>query len=287
MATKVKQQACDVDIVIPVHGQFDYLKKCIDALPVAFEGYTIRVIAVDDASPEPLTRVWPDIIGNKSGRLLVNPERRGFAATCNAGAQAGWSPYVLFLNSDCILQPKCGTILIETIKSKEHGNFGIVAPLLLFPEDSRDMQRPAGKVQHAGVVFDLNGSPAHVFVGWNPDNPKVKIKRKHQAVTGACVLTTREVIGKVGDLIRKFDKKFKQGSFFQEDYGLGTWEDLDACFTVRALGYEVVFDPEAVAYHHTGASAQASNTPFPLQRNESIFRARWGQSIQWDEYMYV
>src|SRR4030066_424432 len=85
------------------------------------------------------------------------------------------------------------------------------------------------------------------------DNPMKEV----YAVTGAAFMTKKNIWNKARG--------------FNEAYGKGTWEDMDYCLTVRDMGYNVIVNPEAVAVHYTGATAEKANEPFPLQFNRLIF----------------
>lgn len=227
-----KNISYEVDIIIPVHEQFPFLIKTLMALPAAFKGINYKVICVDDASPTPLSTIW-DSMKSDNYRLIVNRERLGFPKSCNLGLQAGVADYVLFLNSDCTLFESCGKMMVEALKADKDA--GIVSPLLLFPPDSTHEHRPPNKVQHAGIIFDVFGNPVHVFVGWDPNHPKVAIQREMQAVSGACLMIKRDVARKVGELIHKHDKSHKANSIFQEDYGLGCLTADTFIFTANGI----------------------------------------------------
>lgn len=279
----------EVDIIIPVLSEFPMLLRVLDSLPKAFPNIPYKVIMVDDASPTSLEQFMaggPDEPSHNQTnyRILKNTTRMGFPTSCNKGTAIGMAPYVLYLNSDCILFENCGKILLEAMKQDK--SIGIIAPMLIFPPDSKLQGRPPNKIQHAGIMFDVFGNPVHAFVSWSPTNVKAATRREMQAVTGACMMTTRDIIKQIGSALHKNDRNHQFG-MFQQDYGWGTYEDVEACFTVRALGKKVIFEPTAQGIHYVGTSAIASNTGFPLHRNEMIFRARWSDKILWDEYKFV
>jgi GT2 family glycosyltransferase len=174
----------DVDIVIPVHGQAELLRKCLAALGMAAFNTKYKVILVDDSSPES-ERASLDLLFNEhvafpNVRIHQGKgKNQGFSWACNTGATLGESPAILFLNSDCILDAGAIDAMVSALNapapeiglSVGDGKVGIVGAKLRFPDDSTDASRPAGKVQHAGISFDMEGNPHHVHLGWSPDQP--------------------------------------------------------------------------------------------------------------------
>src|SRR5574341_1793102 len=189
-------QSHELDIVIPVYGRPDLLNPCLEALTLAAFDVDYGLYLVDDKSPDPVAMelVYSRLEASRNGTQIVkNSENRGFPATANRGAALGHAPAILFLNSDVVLKSNAVRTMLDTLWASqiERGMFdppdvkgvGIVAPKLLFPEDSHDPTRPAGKVQHVGIAFNGGGRPFHALIGWSSDNPKVNIRRSLQAVS--------------------------------------------------------------------------------------------------------
>lgn len=104
-----------VSVVIPVHGGEDDLATCLASLaPLDKEGLLHEVLVVDDASPneEAIATVAQ---GYRFAKLERNETNQGFAATCNAGAEAATGELLLFLNSDTVV-PRAGLLrLVESL----------------------------------------------------------------------------------------------------------------------------------------------------------------------------
>lgn len=280
-----------LDIVIPVYGRPDLLRECLAAVEANTLAIDYNLILVDDKSPEPETLEPIYSALNGSARLIRHSQNMGFPATCNDGAAHGSAPAILFLNTDVVLRPGAIAAMLETLWSDDlppsmiapqTGPVGVVGPMLLFPEGTP--YGPPGKIQHAGMDFNLSGRPIHVNIGWSPDNPKVTMQRSMQMVTGACLMTRRETWQAVTRAYRQAGDPSTGG--FNLAYGRGTFEDLEFCFAARSHGYRVVYEPAAVGTHHVGGSSAAQNEAMPLQRNESIFRARCGHLMLWAEWMW-
>ena len=144
---------------------------------------------------------------------------------------------------------------------------------LMFPEYAGGLNqniRPANSIQHVGLETDIHGNFVHSFIGWRPDHPKVLAQREVYAVTGAALMTRRNLWNKIGG--------------FNEIYGQGTFEDVEYCMMARELGYNIIVAPDAKGIHYTGATAERNQTGFPLDNNRMIFLQRWAQKLKWSSW---
>lgn len=267
--SRVHKETEELDVVIPVYGELDRLMSALHHLGEACENHRLKVWIVDDRSPTPVNtlelqrRQWPF-------RLEVNRNSRneGFAISANRGAARGSAPLILHLNSDVELQPRSvGAMMGEFDDDK----VGIVGAKLLFPPDCRDKARPAGKIQHAGIVIGFDGAPFHVHIGWPSDHLRANCHREMQMVTGACLMTRRDLWKALGG--------------FAEVYGRGTFEDIEYCVGARMRGFKVMYQPKAVGYHFVGASGMKSGG-FPVLENSMIWKVRCGKWVYWDEWRF-
>lgn len=259
----------DVDVVIPVYGKVDLLKKCLDSLPRAMVSLKYRVIIVDNATPEKdqmVVLLNNYRLINKDMVAFRFEENRGFPMACNFGAQRGRSPYIFFLNTDIELAPECVFILYQDMEANQ--KLAMIGPKLLFPENTP--HGPEGKIQHAGLDMNIRGEINHTFIGWSADHPKANIPCEPYGLTGAALLIRRKV--------------WKDAGGFFEGYGLGTWEDVDLCVVVKKMGYNILYEPHAVATHWVGASATTYKVQYPLTLNRQIFMMRHQEDIYWSEW---
>lgn len=272
---KLENSVCiarkQVDIVIPVFGRFEMLERCLRAIPDACGDIPYAIYLIDNASPDKekaMQFYQGDFFRSTSFCSLRRlPQNNGFPRACNLGAKSGKSEFILFLNSDVFLQPKAIQIMVEDLKAD--ASIGVVGPKLLFAEGTPHGEY--GKVQHAGLAFNIRGEPIHQFIGWNGDHPKVNKREFVPMVTGACLLTRRNL--------------FEQAGGFFEGYGIGTWEDIDYCLTINAMGYTILYEPQAVGYHWVGASAVENNVQYPLNENQVIFLLRWKGRFSWSDWI--
>lgn len=271
-----------VDIVMPIFGEWSMAEKALASVPLAMagvaEGYTVTV--VDNGTP-----AWADDAGKRvepadqaigiknllrqQDRLLRLEQNIGYPGGCNYGASKTRSPLILVWSADVVMQP--GSI-VNLVRELDDPQVAIAAPLLVFPENCP--HGPPGKVQSAGIAFNIKGEPFHIFIGWSPENKRVTQRREMQAVTGALLLIRRSAFAEVGG--------------FNPAYGAGTFEDMDLCFSVRSKGRKVIFNPFARGTHYVAGSVGqgAGKQGFNMPLNGTIFRGRFAHMLTWDEWKF-
>ena len=257
-----------VDIIIPVYNRSDLLKRCLEYIPVACQENQFSIYVFDNGS---------NLMGESNNirsyceqsnaTYLRNGANLGFPIACNRAANKGISPLIFFLNDDVFLMDNS---LDKLIKVMDDPTIGAAGMKLLFPLDSNDPSRPPGKIQHVGISTNIRGEFFHQFISWSPENPRTRNIKYPLAVTGAAMLTRR--------------KLFKQARGFFEGYGMGTYEDVDYCLTIREMGYNIYVEHEAVGFHLTGATAVSQQIGYPLNQNRDIIRLRWKEKIYYSEW---
>jgi O-antigen biosynthesis protein len=85
-------------------------------------------------------------------------------------------------------------------------------------------------------------------------------------VTGACLLTRREVFDEVGG--------------FDEERLPVTFSDVDLCLKMRRAGYRVVYVPFAKLYHHESGTRRPAVEPLETE----VMRERWPDVLERDPY---
>jgi len=256
-----------VDIVVTTMGRFDMLKDCLDALDN--QGAESNIVIIDIAS-DPEERIANQEVfeGRSAKRIQQNV---GFPRAANEGARMGSAPLIIFVSDDVVLQE--GT-LDKMVRTMDEPTIGICGAKLMFPLTSTHANRPAGKIQHIGLGLTIRGEVVHPLVGWSASHKKCCVSRDVFATTGACYMIRRELFNKAGG--------------FGQEFGLGTFEDVDLCLKIKAMGLRVFLNAEAQAYHYVGGSAEKKKVNFPLQENSMIFKSRWLNTpyAAWDEYSF-
>ena len=260
-----------VDLVIPIYRRFDILSRCLEAIPSAMGDIPYRVYMVDNASPLEEANSFYSLI-KPPIMVTRNKENYGFARACNQGASRGNSPLLFFLNSDVILDANS---VPKLVMEMDDPKIGVCGMKLVFPDDASMYNlnvgiRPAGKIQHVGLMTNIRGDFVHAFIGWDADHPKPNACREMYAVTGAALMTRRNLFTRIRG--------------FNEIYGAGTFEDVEFSLMAREMGYNVIVNTSACGVHYTGATAEAHQIQFPMEYNRMTFLQRWASKLTWDEY---
>jgi len=243
-----------VDIVIPIYGQVDFLRRCVNAVM----GYTYipySLWLVDDFSPTDDTRRYMASIHDPRVRAFIKSRNTGFGDTCNIGASLGSAPFICFLNSDT--EPTDGWL--ETMLANfNRDRVAIVGPKMVYMPGEDRLGVVPGAVQCAGIFFGVDRLPREIGRNLPTTHFIVNRRIKVSAVTGACLLIRRALF---------------QG--FHPIYRTGCFEDVDLCMEIMSLGYDCVYEPDAVVYHWQGASYDHSLS----KTNLEIFMSRWRHVI--------
>jgi N-acetylglucosaminyl-diphospho-decaprenol L-rhamnosyltransferase len=248
----------DLSVVIVNWKSADYVRQCLQSLWRVPPRCSFEVIVIDNASFDScgpmLAREFPSVI------FLQNTHNSGFARANNLAAAKARGRALLFLNPDTEVHPGALDHLLSVLDS--HPDAGVVGARLLntdgslqrtsiqaFPTllnqflDSNFLRRrlPQLPLWRAAALEESEGVHAGV-----------------EAVSGACLLTTRQVFDRIGG--------------FNESYFMYS-EDTDYCFMSRNLGFENYFAPEAVVVHHGGKSSGGAYSKFSaVMQSESIWR---------------
>ena len=259
-----------VDIIIPVLDRVDLLIQCLGSIPDAAGDISYQIIIVDNGSRQEELKSYREYGKDRFGdRLHILEQRKniGFPAAINRGVRFGYSPLLFFLNDDVVLYPNSIDKLVRVMDEPKTGAVGMK---LLFPKDSKDPNRPAGKVQHVGLSTNIKGDFIHNFVGWSPDNARVLRIKESYAITGAAMMTRRNL--------------FMQIKGFNEEYGVGTYEDIQLCLTLRNMGYNIRIEQEAIGEHYVGATAMDKKIQYPLQHNQMLLYEHFGNQLLYTEW---
>jgi GT2 family glycosyltransferase len=121
-------------------------------------------------------------------------------------------------------------------------------------------------IQHAGMHFVRDPSTQlwgneHKFKGAHRSLVAANVAQRVDAVTGACLLISRELYQAIGGL--------------RAVYVQGDFEDSDLCLRLLREGFENWYLPEAELYHLEGQSYAA-----PLRRLTSRYNA-WLHTRYW------
>jgi GT2 family glycosyltransferase len=231
----------DVSIIIVNYNTPELTSNCIQSVLNFTKGIEYEIILVDNAStncdPQEFKHYFPSI------KLVLSKKNLGFAGGNNLGIKEAIGRFVLLLNSDTYLQENAILKAYNYIRTRD--KVGVVSVRLIFPD---------GRLQSACQRF-----------------PSIKY----------CLL---EMFRVQKILPKKVSGRLLLGSFFKQDENIkvdwvwGTFfmfpkqilsqlkkgelddslfmygEDMQWCWDISKLGYEVHFCSEAEVVHIMGGS---------------------------------
>ena len=219
----VKQPS--VSIIIPVFNNCKFTYTCLLSLLEHTSG-SYEIIVVDNNSTDATPQLLLDMQGIQ---VITNQSNEVFVNACNHAAKLARGDYLLLLNNDTEVTPGWLGAMLAPFSDPETG---IVGAKLIYPD---------GSLQEAGGIIWRDGTGCNYGHGDNPSLPQYSYRRVVDYCSGACLMITR--------------KLWEQLDGFDQRYAPAYYEDTDLCFAARNLGYNVIYQPDALVVHYGGASA--------------------------------
>ncbi|MGN9787648.1 mycofactocin biosynthesis glycosyltransferase MftF [Nonomuraea sp. ZG12] len=198
----------EVTVVVPVHARVRELAACLAGLR------GLAVIVVDDGSPD--EEAVSKVVSDAGATYVRRDTRGGPAAARNTGLAAVTTPYVAFVDSDCVLEPGWLDRLLPHFADQE---VAAVAPRIVSHGVGRGW---LSRYEAARSALDMGGAAAVV----RPDGLVPYVP------TAALMV-----------------RRAAAGAGFDERLSLG--EDVDFVWRLAASGWQVRYEPGAkVAHRH-------------------------------------
>lgn len=237
-----------VSIIIPTRDRLDLLQPCLLTLLAKTQYPDFEVLVVDNASTDPATLQFLDEVqqGDARVRVLRYPHEYNYAAINNMAAREAQGDYLLLLNNDTLIVQD--QWLDRLMAYAQRPEVGIVGARLVFKNQ---------RIQHAGIILGMgvNGVAEHPGLGLPMSEPgylqRLQMVQNCAAVTGACLLVSKEIYEHVGGL----DESLRV-----------LYNDVDFCLKVGALGRKVLWTPFSTVVHFGSGSLRQDNDPKRLER---------------------
>lgn len=249
MGQNTKKLKMELSIIIISYNTREILISCLKSIKKHTKGVKYEVIVVDNASTDGSAKASEDL-----GAIVIkNKSNLGFAAGNNQGVRVSKGKYILFLNSDTVIEEN---VLGEMISFLDK-NPKIGAATSALRNKDRSLQATGGYFPTLLRVFswmtiqdlpfvDMIIKPFHPFHSksffFKGDEFYSK-KKELDWVTGAFLMTRKSVIEATGG----WDE-----SFFMYV------EEVDFCYRIKELGYEIWYLPKWKIIHLGGASSKTS-----------------------------
>lgn len=256
-----------VVVIIPTRDRVQLLRRAVDGVLDGTDYPGLSLMIVDNDSTEPETITYLDALEREGrARVIRMPGPFNYSAFNNAAVHQSDAPLLCFLNNDT--EPKVRGWLAEMVSHALRDDVGVVGAKLLYPDDT---------VQHAGLHLAGAAGAKHIHTHIKEIDPgywnRAIMTQALSAVTGAAMVMRRTVFDEIGG----FD-----GDNFPVDFS-----DVDLCLRAGAAGYQTIWTPHAVLYHHESASRGT----FVSREKELAYRAaqkamqeRYGEKLHRDPY---
>ncbi len=217
-------------VVVPNWNGLDFIGECLESL--GGQTQPGRIIVVDngswDGSDNFVREHFPDTT------LIKLARNYGFTGGVNAGIEAALkagAKYVALFNNDAVAEPDWLERLVEAAES--HPEAGIVT--------SRFVSIDGRHIDSTGDFYSTWGLPFPRGRGERNDPERYAEPGPVFGVSGGASLYRAEALERVG----RFDDNF-----------FAYYEDIDLSFRMHLAGWQVLYQPKAVAKHRIGATSQ-------------------------------
>jgi GT2 family glycosyltransferase len=219
------------------------LSECLDTLRAQTRPAD-EILVVDngssDGSQAMVRECYPDVT------LIELRDNKGFSVANNIGIRRARGDYVALLNNDLALDQ--GWISLMAAALDADPSLGSCACKMLC-YDRR------GIIDSAGINVRSNGAGRNRGLCERDAEPYDRPARVFGACAGAAMYRA---------------SMFRDIGVFDEDFHI-YFEDIDLAFRAQLAGYECLYVPQAVAYHHGSASgSRLGKKYFYVARNSLL-----------------
>jgi GT2 family glycosyltransferase/Tfp pilus assembly protein PilF len=240
-------------IIILCCNQLEYSRQCLESV-LSNTRQPYELILVDNGSTDGTPEYLKEIQSRGQAirvHIIRNETNVGYPAGCNQALAQAHGRYLVFLNNDVIVTAGWLDGLMGWTK-QGGANVGLIGPVT----------NCASGPQQVPVDYqDLAGLPAF---GVRRRQEWAGRAMKVDRLTGFCMLVRREVFDLVGN--------------FDEQFGLGFFDDDDLCVRAREAGFGLLV-AEDVFVHHFGNRTFRGlgiNCRELLVNNFERFKEKWG-----------
>lgn len=252
-----------ISILIPNKNHKDDLSRCIDSILSKSSYQNFEIIVIENNSTEAEIFDYYEVIKKHPQIRVVTYEGAfNYSAINNFGVTFAHGEYLLFLNNDVKVITR--EWMEELLMYAQRPDVGAVGCKLYYSDNT---------IQHAGIVIGLGAHRAagHTHYKEPKENlgymGRLCYAQDVTAVTGACLLVSKQIYDEVGGLDESFAVALN---------------DVDFCLKIRQKGYLNVFTPFAELYHYESKSRGLEDDKAKAERyNEETarFRERWKKEL--------
>ena len=253
-----------ISIVIANKDHEPDLRRCISSImeKSTYDNYEIIIVENNSETPE-IKKYYEELKEDERIKIVTYEGSFNYSAVNNLGVKAAEGEYILLLNNDT--QVITVNWMEELLMYAQREDVGAVGAKLYYGDKT---------IQHAGVVLGLGAhrTAGHSHYMQHRENlgymGRLCYAQNVSAVTGACLLVSKEPFEKAGGLDESFAISLN---------------DVDFCIKLREMGYLNVFTPFAELYHYESVSRGLDDQGEKAARyNEESarFREKWKEVLE-------
>lgn len=228
-----------VSIIILNWNGSKLLRKYLPSVVKYTDGDIADVIVADNGSADESLKILREEF--PTVRVIAFDQNHGFAKGYNLAISLIGTPYCLLLNDDVRVTEHWLEPMLEYMEA--HPEVGAMQPKLLSDRCQQSFEYAGA----CGGFLDRFGYPfcrGRIFDTIENDHGQYDDVARIMWATGACLMMRTDVYSKAGGLDELF---------------FAHMEEIDLCWRVRNLGYDIVCLPQSRVYHYGGGSLAMGN----------------------------
>lgn len=228
-----------VSIIILNWNGSKLLRKYLPSVVKYTDGDIADVIVADNGSTDESLQILREEF--PTVRVIAFDQNHGFAKGYNLAISHIDTPYCLLLNDDVRVTEHWLEPMLEYMEA--HPEVGAMQPKLLSDRCQQSFEYAGA----CGGFLDRFGYPfcrGRIFDTTENDHGQYDDVTRIMWATGACLMMRTDVYSKAGGLDELF---------------FAHMEEIDLCWRVRNLGYDIVCLPQSRVYHYGGGSLAMGN----------------------------
>jgi O-antigen biosynthesis protein len=237
-------------IVMLTYNELACTRECLESI-ARHTPEPHEIILVDNGSSDGTLPYLRELsAADPRYRLLENGENLGFALGCNLGMRQARGGRILLMNNDVVVTRGWLGGMLECLEREPAA--GIVGPMT---------NEVAGPQKVAGTSYRNTAEMeefARAFTRTNGGR-RIPVPR----LVGFCMLFTRELLEKVGEL--------------DPSFGSGNFEDDDFCLRAALAGLGCAIAGDVFIHHYGSRSFTANGIDYAraMATNRGVYDAKW------------
>jgi glycosyltransferase involved in cell wall biosynthesis/GT2 family glycosyltransferase len=243
-----------VSVVVVGRNNFELIPKSVESV-LGHTDKDVEIILVDNGIDSHVLENLFEKFGDTRVSILSVGASRSLGEGGNIGAESATGEILVFLNNHVTVTENWLEPLVHELQANP--NVGAVGPKFLYPD---------GSIREAGAFLDRNARSVQRGKGQASSAGRFSEKREVQYLSEDCFAIRKKDFLKVGG--------------FSFVYEPGNYEDADLCFSLRAAGLTVVYQPEStvidIGSKTTSAAGNTLLVEGVVEMNRIKFLNRWG-----------